>query len=156
MKLIINIESNNFIISDTSHSNAQARNTGLNIIELSNFKIETELLKDYSINEDYIVIDKLKLEIQVQEDSLVLLPTNLKVNDVDIAGKACLNIFTDDLSADIILNIPDMYLNNKIKLLISMFSETSKSNNKPRTSDNAYKLKIKGPVSNLNYKIYEY
>ncbi|MDD4150253.1 MAG: hypothetical protein PHE33_09510, partial [Bacteroidales bacterium] len=134
-----------------------SQNTGYNKISLSNFKIVTDFLKEYEIDEDFIYVDKANLEITLNKDSLKLMPTEISINKALLKLEATYLISSDDINANILINTPEQYLSKKIQLLIQFISDSnSKKEKVKKQSDRLqYLLKITGKTDELKYKIYK-
>ena len=55
----------------------------------------------------------------------------------------------------VLFDIPDKYLSSKIKLAISMFSESSEKRIPEKEKRNTYLLRIGGTITNPEYKVFE-
>ncbi len=154
----VNFEGKNRIVSieDTTLLN---KNQGRNKLLVQNFKFKTDLLGDYSIDEDYIYVDSLEFNFYIEGDELKLLPTKFNLNEIEVAGLVSLNLMDETLYSDVMLNVPDDYISSKVKIFISMFSKELEQNNNRRVKKenySLYQLNISGQIRNLNYKVYEY
>lgn len=158
MSGLVNFEGENRICA-IDDSTSLYKNQGRNKLLVQNFKFETDLLRDYSIDEEYIYVDSLEFDFYIEGDELKLLPTKFNVNEVEVAGLVSLNFMNETMYSDVLLNVPDKYLSSKVKIFISMFSKELEQNNSRRTQKenySLYQLNISGRMRNLNYKIYEY
>jgi hypothetical protein len=151
---IINLKFKNTIYGG-SDSLAFKKNEGVNILKIENFSFKTDFFRDYEIDEDYITIKNTEIVAEVNEDLLILLPSSLKINDADIKFKGNYNLVTDSISYDLLFDISDKYLNSKVKLAISIFSESYEKEIPEKEGRFTYLLRILGTLENLEYKVFE-
>ncbi|MDD2635749.1 MAG: AsmA family protein [Bacteroidales bacterium] len=151
---LLNISGENSIFS-TKDTVDYSHNTGYNIINLSKFKLKTDFLKEYEIDEDFISISNADLEITLNKDSLELIPTDIAINKALLKLDATYLISSDNINANILINTPEEYLSKKIQLLIQFISDSKKEKSKKQSDRLQYLLKITGKTDELKYKIYK-
>jgi hypothetical protein len=151
---IINLKFKNTIYGG-SDSLAFKKNEGINTFKIENFSLKTDFFRDYEIDEDYITIKNTEIVAEVKEDLLILLPSSLKINDADIKFKGNYNLVTDSISYDLLFDISDKYLSSKVKLGISIFSESYEKDIPEKEGRYTYLLRILGTLENPEYKVFE-
>lgn len=142
-------------VYEGSDTTIYRQNKGTNSLKITGFRIKTGILHEYEIDEDYIKIEDTELYAELNADIFSIRPSDIIINDAAINLKGKYNILNNSILIPVLFDIPDKYMSSKIKLAISMFSESSKKKIPEKEKRNTYLLRIGGTIAEPEYKIFE-
>jgi len=151
---LVNCQINNTLYSANNEQGTKS-NRGENTLKLENFKLMTETLNKYEINEDNINIKNADIKVILDGNFLYIEPTYFSINEANLSLKASYNFLSDSISLVAITDIPDSYLSPRIKLLMGLFVSDSETELPKKPNRSFYIFEISGLLDDPEYSLYE-
>lgn len=133
-----------------------AKSYGENKIGLKQFQQQSDIFGEYGIaDEKYLKISDFEAKFILKNDSLNLLPFRMKLNDLNADLVGDIDLKLKKLNFNILLDIPEHYYTNLVKVALYAFSEKSEVK-LPKKPKRIFRLlKIQGDFEKPKFVIYE-
>ena len=133
-----------------------AKSYGENRIALQQFQQQSDIFGEYGIaDEKYLKISDFEAKFILKNDSLNLLPFRMKLNDLNADLVGDIDLKLKKLNFSIMLDIPEHYYTNLVKVALYAFSEKSEVK-LPKKPKRIFRLlKIQGDLEKPQFVLYE-
>lgn len=156
IKAIISVNSNlitNKILNDT----IVYKTNGTIYFKIDSLIFYWDKLKEFEIPEKEIFIPRFEFSSIINNNEMNIAPDHFYFNKASVRYSGKYNFSTQNIILNLLIDSPENYFSNKLKILLKAISKKSKklNNLKSETNRKIILIKINGTLNNPELKIYE-
>ncbi len=124
---------------------------------IDSLKFHSDKLKEFEIPIKEILIPKFEFASVINNNEMNIMSNHFYIDKASVRYSGQYNFSTQKIILNILIDIPEEYLSNKLKILLKIVSEKSEKLNNFQSEANRKMIlmKISGILSNPELKIYE-